>query len=106
MLEVSPVRAFSDARPVSEAQERRVSAVAMPAHPIGHGIRRIDAVRELRQRDQASLPTTIAPERELDESVYCREPAACEATAAGSGRSRNSRVEMFMTAPSWKDGLR
>ena len=119
MLEVSPVRAFSDnyiwlmralgdpagaavvesgdARPVRDVLDRqglrlrttfvthhrpdRVGGVCEPASrpgaPAPGPVRQagLEASRELRSRDESTLPSTIDLERRINPFLRCREPA-------------------------------
>lgn len=134
MLEVSPVRAFSDnyiwlvrtpgdpagaavvdpgdARPVEDALDReglRLSALRFaqavePANPDAEATPK--ASRELRSRDGPTLPSTIGLERRINPFLRCREPAVKAAAMAHAGRPVSSVEEVFAVIRSWKDGFR
>lgn len=170
MLEVSPVRAFSDnyiwlirapgdpagaavvdpgdARPAEDALDReglRLSAlfegtpaqivgIARPACAApggtrlhrGHDTRSanlrfaqavapanpeveatLEASRELRSRDEPTLPSTIGLERRINPFLRCREPAVRAAAMAHAGRPRElGRGGSFVVIRSWKDRFR
>ena len=138
MLEVSPVRAFSDnyiwlirtpgdpagaavvdpgdARPVEDALDReglRLRAIfdsrharcRHPADQPGRGAT-LEASRELRSRDEPTLPSTIGLERRINPFLRCREPAVRAAAMAHAGRPVSSVEEVFAVIRSWKDGFR
>ena len=140
MLEVSPVRAFSDnyiwlirapgdpagaavvdpgdARPAEDALDReglRLSALfegtpaQMSASPDrgAAACATLEASRELRSRDEPTLPSTIGLERRINPFLRCREPAVRAAAMAHAGRPRElGRGGIFAVIRSWKDRFR
>jgi hydroxyacylglutathione hydrolase len=66
----------------------------------------LEASRELRSRDEPTLPSTIGLERRINPFLRCREPAVKAAAAARAGRALSSVEEVFAVIRSWKDGFR
>jgi hydroxyacylglutathione hydrolase len=66
----------------------------------------LEASRELRSRDEATLPSTIGLERRINPFLRCREPSVKAAAEARAGRSVSSVEEVFAVIRSWKDGFR
>lgn len=66
----------------------------------------LEAVRELRSRDEITLPTTIGRERRINPFLRCREPAVRAAAEARSGRPLPQATDVFAAIRSWKDGFR
>lgn len=131
MLEVSPVRAFSDnyiwlgrtpgdlagaavvdpgdARPVEDALDREgcghtLFSAGEPANPDMEAT--LEASRELRSRDEPTQPSTIGLERRINPFLRCREPAVRAAAMTHAGRLVSSVEEVFAVIRSWKDGFR
>jgi glyoxylase-like metal-dependent hydrolase (beta-lactamase superfamily II) len=112
-----------DARPVEEALNReglRLRAIFVthldPDHEMSASQAlelanpdleaRLEASRELRSRDEPTLPSTIGLERRFNPFLRCREPAVRAAATALAGRPVNSVEEVFAVIRSWKDGFR
>lgn len=66
----------------------------------------LEASRELRSRDEPTLPSTIGLERRINPFLRCREPAVKAAATARAGRPVSSTEEVFAVIRSWKDGFR
>ena len=66
----------------------------------------LEASRELRSRDEATLPSTIGRETNVNPFLRCREPAVRAAATARAGRPVDSDEEVFAVIRSWKDGFR
>jgi hydroxyacylglutathione hydrolase len=66
----------------------------------------LEASRELRSRDEPTLPSTIGLERRINPFLRCREPAVRAAATAHAGRPVSSVEEVFAVIRSWKDGFR
>jgi hydroxyacylglutathione hydrolase len=111
-----------DARPVEEALDRegvRLRASGVTHLHADHEMSasqalelakpdleaRVEASRELRSREEPTLPSTIGLERRINPFLRCREPAVRAAATAPAGRPVNSVEEVFVIR-SWKDGFR
>ena len=66
----------------------------------------LEASRELRSRDEPTLPSTIGLERRINPFLRCREPAVKAAATTRAGRPVASVEEIFAVIRSWKDGFR
>ena len=69
-------------------------------------IRTLEAVRELRSRDEITLPTTLRRERRINPFLRCREPAIRAAAEAHAGSTLHGPAEVFAVLRAWKDGFR
>jgi len=69
-------------------------------------IRTLEAVRELRSRDEITLPTTLRRERRINPFLRCREPAVRAAAEAHAGSTLHGPAEVFAVLRAWKDGFR
>jgi hydroxyacylglutathione hydrolase len=63
-------------------------------------------VRELRERDQPTLPSTIGLEREVNPFLRTRTPAIAAAAAVHAGHALYDDVDVFATVRKWKDAFR
>jgi hydroxyacylglutathione hydrolase len=66
----------------------------------------LEESRELRSRDEVTLPSTIGRERRINPFQRCREPAVKTAAEARAGRSISSVADVFAVVCSGKDGFR
>ena len=66
----------------------------------------LEASRELRSRDESTLPSTIGLDRRLKSFLRCREPAARGAAMTHAGRPVRSIEEVFAVIRSWNEGFR
>jgi hydroxyacylglutathione hydrolase len=69
-------------------------------------IETLEAVRELRGRDQITLPTTLSRERRINPFLRCREPAVHAAAEEHAGSTLPGPAEVFAVLRAWKDGFR
>jgi hypothetical protein len=65
-----------------------------------------EARRELRSRDEPTLPSTIGLERRIDPFLRCRKPPIRAAATTRAGRAVSSVEEVFAVIRSWQDGFR
>jgi hydroxyacylglutathione hydrolase len=65
-----------------------------------------DEVRERRERDEATLPSTIGRERRINPFLRCRTAAVKAAAERHAGRMLATPVEVFTEVRAWKDGFR
>lgn len=63
-------------------------------------------ITALRQRDEASVPTTIARERRFNPFLRSQVPAVAQAAAQQAGNPLASSTEVFAALRRWKDGFR
>ena len=82
----------------------RFAQAVEPANPDVEAT--LEASRELRSRDEPTLPSTIGLERRINPFLRCREPAVRAAAMAHAGRPVSSVEEVFAVIRSWKDAFR
>jgi len=83
----------------------RFAQAVEPANPDVEAT--LEASRELRSRDEPTLPSTIGLERRINPFLRCREPAVRAAAMAHAGRPRElGRGGIFVVIRSWKDRFR
>ncbi|HEY0941059.1 MAG TPA: hydroxyacylglutathione hydrolase [Steroidobacter sp.] len=61
---------------------------------------------ELRARDQATIPTNIRRERNVNPFLRCDDQSVKQAAEAHAGRRLQSEPEVFAVIRQWKDGFR
>jgi hydroxyacylglutathione hydrolase len=66
----------------------------------------LETVRELRSRDEITLPTTLSRERRINPFLRCREPAVRAAAEAHAGSPLPGPAQVFAVLRAWKDGFR
>lgn len=66
----------------------------------------LETVRELRSRDEITLPTTLSRERRINPFLRCRETAVHAAAEAHAGSTLHGPAEVFAVLRAWKDGFR
>jgi len=62
--------------------------------------------QELRARDQATIPSDIRQERNVNPFLRCAEQSVKQAAEAYAGRRLQSQPEVFAALRQWKDGFR
>jgi hydroxyacylglutathione hydrolase len=67
---------------------------------------RVDEVRDLRARQQPTLPVTLARERATNPFLRCDDAAVRAAIAARLGRPPADRIETFAVLREWKNVFR
>lgn len=65
----------------------------------------LETARELRSRDQPTLPSTLALEVAVNPFLRCDQPAVHKAAEQRAGRTLDDEVEVFATIRRWKDGF-
>jgi hydroxyacylglutathione hydrolase len=63
-------------------------------------------VREMRARNEPSLPSSIEQELRINPFLRTAHPSVIEAAAAKAGHDPADEVEAFAILRSWKDGFR
>lgn len=93
---------------LSDGERVSLGDLALDGHPgASQEVRAtLEASRELRSRDEATLPSTIGLETRINAFLRCREPSVRAAAEAHAGRSVSSAEEVFAVIRSWKDGFR
>ena len=66
----------------------------------------LETVRELRDRDGITLPTTLGRERRINPFLRCREPAVRAAAESHAGTPLPGAADVFAVIRAWKDGFR
>lgn len=64
---------------------------------------RLEQVRQLRSRNQPSVPSTLALELQSNPFLRCSEPAVMAAASQFAGRTVSTAVETFKVIRFWKD---
>jgi hydroxyacylglutathione hydrolase len=62
--------------------------------------------RELRARDEATIPSDIRRERNVNPFLRCDRNTVKQAAEAHAGRRLQSHTEVFAAIREWKDGFR
>jgi hydroxyacylglutathione hydrolase len=62
--------------------------------------------RELRARDEATIPSDIRRERNVNPFLRCDDKTVKQAAEAHAGRALHSHTEVFAVIRQWKDGFR
>jgi hydroxyacylglutathione hydrolase len=62
--------------------------------------------RELRARDEATIPSSIRRERNVNPFLRCDDETVKQAAEAHAGRRLQSEPEVFAAIRQWKDGFR
>lgn len=62
--------------------------------------------RELRARDEATIPSDIRRERNVNPFLRCDDKTVKQAAEAHAGRTLHSHTEVFTVVRQWKDGFR
>lgn len=79
---------------------------AATVEPDNRAIRRYTAECEAkRARGEATLPSTLAIERQVNPFLRCTEPAVMEAASRQAGRVLTDPVDVFAAIRRWKDGF-
>jgi hydroxyacylglutathione hydrolase len=82
----------------------RFAAAVEPGNPqVGAALA---AVRQSRERDEITLPSTLGRERHINPFLRCREPAVRAAAEQHAGHALPGTVDVFATVRRWKDGFR
>ena len=68
--------------------------------------RYLDRCRELRARDEATIPSDIRRERNVNPFLRCEDKTVKQAAEAHAGRALHSDTEVFAVIRQWKDGFR
>ena len=63
-------------------------------------------VHSLRERDEATLPSTLGRERLINPFLRCTEASVRESAERHAGRSLPTVVDVFAEVRAWKDGFR
>lgn len=66
----------------------------------------IDDVRQLRERDEVTLPSTLGRERLINPFLRSRVPAVRAAAEHETGHALPAAVDVFAAVRRWKDGFR
>jgi len=61
---------------------------------------------ELRERDEATIPSDIRRERNVNPFLRCDDKTVKQAAEAHAGRKLHSHTEVFAVIRQWKDGFR
>jgi hydroxyacylglutathione hydrolase len=80
------------------AQEVEPANVAIRKH--------LQKCMELRARDEATLPSTVSQERNINPFLRCDEGTVKQAAERHAGCRLQSHVEVFATLRAWKDGFK
>ena len=65
-----------------------------------------DECRDKRERDEPTVPSTIALEHTVNPFLRCDVETVKQAAATHAGRALDSTVAVFATVRAWKDGFR
>ncbi len=68
--------------------------------------RYLDQCRERRARDEATIPSDIRRERNVNPFLRCHDESVKQAAEAHAGRKLHSHTEVFAVIRQWKDGFR
>jgi hydroxyacylglutathione hydrolase len=68
--------------------------------------RYLDQCREMRARDEATIPSDIRRERNVNPFLRCDDQTVKQAAEAHAGRKLHSHTEVFTVIRQWKDGFR
>jgi hydroxyacylglutathione hydrolase len=82
----------------------RFAAAVEPDNP--HVRAALDDVRQRRERDEITLPSTLGRERTINPFLRSREPAVRTAAERQAGHSLPRPVDVFAVVRRWKDGFR
>jgi hydroxyacylglutathione hydrolase len=63
-------------------------------------------VRDRRERDEITLPSSLGRERRINPFLRCRVPAVHAAAERHAGRSLATPADVFAVVRAWKDGFR
>jgi hydroxyacylglutathione hydrolase len=82
----------------------RFAAAVEPGN--AHVSAALAAVRQSRDRDEITLPSTLGRERLINPFLRSREPAVRAAAEQHAGHALPEAAEVFATVRRWKDGFR
>jgi hydroxyacylglutathione hydrolase len=68
--------------------------------------RYLDQCRDLRARDEATIPSDMRRERNVNPFLRCDDETVKQAAEAHAGRKLHSGTEVFAAIRQWKDGFR
>ena len=66
----------------------------------------LDECREKRARDEATVPSSIRRERNVNPFLRCDRQSVKQAAEAKAGRRLQNQTEIFAVIRQWKDGFR
>jgi hydroxyacylglutathione hydrolase len=66
----------------------------------------LESVRQRRERDEITLPSTVERERRINPFLRCRTDAVRGAAERHVGRALADSTEVFAAVRAWKDGFR
>jgi hydroxyacylglutathione hydrolase len=66
----------------------------------------LESVRQRRERDEVTLPSTVARERRINPFLRCRTQAVRTAAEHHIGHSLPDATDVFAAVRAWKDGFR
>jgi hydroxyacylglutathione hydrolase len=66
----------------------------------------LDECRAKRERDEATLPSTMRRERNVNPFLRCDRETVKQAAEARAGRRLQNQAEVFAVIRAWKDGFR
>lgn len=83
------------------------AAFALTVDPDNHALRdRASEARQLHERGEATLPTTLASERACNPFLRSDSPSVRAAVQAHAGSAIDTDIEVFAELRRWKDGFR